>query len=60
MDDAAFEAFTEEYRDRVSDALRTGYKNFSSRLSDWLDLIDQSEVLATAARTLEEGFDFDA
>ncbi len=54
----SFTDFDDEYQDRVDDVLRSDFRSFSLRLSDWLDLLDNSPFSGSPVRRLEAGFDF--
>jgi hypothetical protein len=57
-DMAECDEFAEEYQDRIDDLLGAQHRNFSLRLSDWLDLLDESRFSKRIVQSLEAHVDF--
>jgi hypothetical protein len=53
-----FEEFRSEYEDLVSAVSSSGYTNYSMRLRDWLDFLEDSDISRDRIRALEKMIDF--
>ena len=54
----SFEQFADDYTDLANDVVNAGYETYETKLSDWIDFIEQSPVSSDRIVALQSGFDF--